>query len=156
MVTVPPSALAVVSAAWFPAAPLKVGCSETFVAPLAGAAIVTVGEVVSITNVFALLVPAFPAPSACDAWAVYCAFAASEVVGATDQEPPLSVVVRVCSSVPLVFEPEKIFTVTVVESALCVESAAWFPAVPENVGLVLFVKELFTGAVRVTDGETVS
>src|SRR5262249_49751642 len=99
-------------------------------------------------------VPLLATASVCVTWAVYCAFA-GRAAGVVDHVPPDTVTVLiVCSSVPVVSGPLKIFTVTVVASALCVASAVCVPAVPEIVGVVVFTNA--AGAVTVGAGAAVS
>ncbi len=117
---------------------------------------VTAGLTVSMTKVLALLAPVLPAPSAWLACAVYVPSAPSELLGATDQVPPDSVVVTVVGDPQLMVEPGQILTVTVVESALLVVLAATCPALPEKVGRFELTKPLFAGVARVTIGLTVS
>ena len=57
-------------APWFPAVPVKVGVVLLVAVPFVGAVIATVGAVVSITNVFGVLVPMLPRESVCVACAV--------------------------------------------------------------------------------------
>jgi hypothetical protein len=103
-VTVDASALWEESAVWAPAVPEMVGV----VVPVALEGAVTAGDgaAASTTKLAALLWPWLPAPSDCDACTVYCAFAGKFDVGVADHSPPLSVVVSVCSGVPLTVLPE--------------------------------------------------
>src|ERR1700733_11304087 len=90
-------------AARVPAAPLKVGVVALVPPLLAGTVRVTAGPVVSIPNVLAA-VPMLPAPSVWDACAVYVP-SIRATVGVTVQEPPVAVVVRVCTGFPVTVEP---------------------------------------------------
>lgn len=71
-------------------------------------------------------------------------------VGATDQLPPETVAVSVCTGKPEVLEPDNTLTVIVAESPGAV------PAAPENAGLWLFVVLPLTGLLNVIAGATVA
>ena len=71
---------------------------------------------------------------------------AKDWVGATDQLAPETAAVSVCTSEPVMLEPENTFTVIVAKSPGAV------PAAPENVGLSLPVVPPFGGLVNVTAG----
>src|SRR5258708_7047489 len=92
----------------------------------AGAVTVGDGATVSTTNVLVPL-PGLPAASPWLTCTVYCALAVSADSDTDQVAPDTGTLLNVCSNVPPVPEPEKIFTVTVVLSALCVVSAACVP-----------------------------
>ena len=104
---------------------------------------------VLIVKVLGVLMPVLPALSDCSACAVYVP-SASGWFGATDQRPPETVAVSVCTGEPEVLVPANTLTVIIDESPGAV------PAAPENAGLLLFVVLPLTGLVNVTAGATVS
>ena len=115
-VTVELSALWVLSAACLPAVPVKVGESVVVVEFAVGEVSVTVGAAVSMTKVD-VAVPLFPAASVWVTWTVYWALPVS-AAGVTDQVPAVVAAVSVCNGEPVAVDPAKIFTVTLVASAL--------------------------------------
>jgi hypothetical protein len=132
-----------------PAAPENLGSWQANVLPLAGLVIVTAGALALIRKVLGLLTAVFPALSDCCAWAVYVP-SANGWDGATDQPAPDAVVVSVSTGTPERLEPRNRLIVIVGKSPLAV------PAVPENVGLLLFVAVPVAGLVNPTAGGTVS
>ena len=116
---------------------------------LAGVASVTAGGTVSIVKVLGALFPALPAASDCVACTVYVP-SVRALEGATDQLPLVAVPVRVSTGGAETLDPAYTLIVTLGESPGTV------PAVPEKLGLLLFVVLPLVGWLTVMIGAVVS
>jgi hypothetical protein len=117
-------------------------------APAVGEVTVTAGAAVSTVKVVPPVDVEFPRSSAWIAWTVYWPSASAAAV--PDHEVPLRVRVSVWTGDPVVVDPAKILTVTVLESP------AEFPAVPATDGVLSFERLPAVGEVTETAGAAVS